>query len=96
MSDELENKIQIICRQTDYDYETAKEKLILFDNDISKVVRDYLGVSIKPQTIIPAQSLNQEIYRQFRWKLDANARDYEERVIKQKQVDETKQNRQVR
>ena len=44
----------------------AKTKLEQFNNDPIKVIKDYLGIVEKPHKI---ESLNQEIYKQFRTKL---------------------------
>lgn len=59
-----------IYMQTDYTEETAKDKLAQFGGDVNKVIRDYLGLeptmSVAPK---PKKTLNQEIYRQFREKI---------------------------
>ncbi len=75
MSD-IEEKIQSILRQTDYTYEAAKEKLELFDNDHIRVIKDYLGITEKKALPKQPTSVNQEIYRQIRYKLDESMRDY--------------------
>jgi Zn-dependent M16 (insulinase) family peptidase len=69
-------KISIILRQTDYTEEDAKKYLELYDGDCSKVIRYYLvgdkataTAIVKPDKI-PAKNLNQEIYKQFRQKLE--------------------------
>jgi hypothetical protein len=70
-------KISVILRQTDYTEEDAKKYLELYDGDCSKVIRKYLlgdkanepVVEVKPDKI-PAKNLNQEIYKQFRQKLE--------------------------
>jgi hypothetical protein len=64
-SQEIENKIKMIQRQTDYDENTAKDKLILFNNDVVLVIKNYLGISEKKENI---NSINQEIYKQMRLK----------------------------
>jgi hypothetical protein len=58
--------IALIRTQTDYDEETAKQKLELFNNDPIKVIKDYLGIVEKPRKM---QSVNQEIFKQIRTKL---------------------------
>jgi len=60
--------IHIVCNQTNYTEEEAKEKLVLFQNDPIAVIKDFLGIPQKKQKQI--ESLNQEIYRQFRHKLN--------------------------
>lgn len=83
-NNELEDKIQIIMRQTDYTQEKAKEQLLAFNGDHLDVIRSFLGVSKKKDK--PIRSVNQEIYRQIRHRLDSSMRDYNER----KERDETK------
>ncbi len=45
-----EEKIQQILRQTDYDEQTAKEKLVQFNFVVEHVVRDYLGLPLVSAT----------------------------------------------
>ena len=45
--------------------------------DEIKVIRAYLGIPEKK--IQPVESVNQEIYKQLRKRLDENMRDYNER-----------------
>lgn len=59
--------IEYIIKHTNYTDEEARAKLIAFNGNAEKVVRDYLGIVDKPSR--PIKSLNQEIYRQFREKL---------------------------
>jgi hypothetical protein len=59
--------IEYIIKHTNYTDEEAQTKLIAFNGNAEKVVRDYLGIVEKPAK--PIKSLNQEIYRQFREKL---------------------------
>ena len=66
--------ISIICNQTNYTQEEAKEKLILFNNDYICVIKDFLNIPIEKKKNI--ESLNQEIYKQIRFKLDASMREY--------------------
>ena len=48
---DIDNNINIVCRQTDYEYDKAKEKLQLYDNCIEKVINDYLGVNVKKMSL---------------------------------------------
>jgi hypothetical protein len=66
--------IQIILRQTDYTEEIAKEKLIENNGDHILVIKKYMGLDDKKQE--PVKSLNQEIYKQLRYKLDSSMREY--------------------
>ena len=81
---EHSHKIQIILRQTDYSEAKASEKLDEFNNDEIMVIKDFLGIEQKKDK--PIQSLNQEIYKQIRLRLDSCRRDFESR----KDANETK------
>lgn len=61
--DEYSQNINIILSQTNYDESTARDKLILFNNDYLLVIKDYLGIKISNR---PKKTLNQEIYTEFR------------------------------
>jgi len=64
--------IQIIMRQTDYNEEIAREKLIENNFDTILVIKKYMGLNDKkPETI---KSVNQEIYKQLRYKLNNNSK----------------------
>jgi hypothetical protein len=71
---EASEKIQMIMRQTNYDHITAREKLIEHNDDPIKVIKLFMGIKDKPKP--PPKSLNQEIYRQLRHKLDDSIRPY--------------------
>jgi hypothetical protein len=73
----VEEDVQKIIRQTDYTEETAREKMKEFNNDYMSVIRDYLGITQKKQSVI--KSVNQEIYKQLRVRLDDNMREYNSR-----------------
>ena len=66
--------IQIILRQTDYTEETAREKLIENGGNHILVIKKYMGLDNKKQE--PVKSLNQEIYKQLRYKLDSSMKEY--------------------
>ena len=76
----IEEKVQKIMRQTDYNYDIAREKLAINNFDEITTIKLYLG--IKEKKVEPIKSLNQEIYKQLRYKLDGNMRDYKNRVKK--------------
>jgi len=69
----MDDNVGLIMRQTDYTDEIAREKLELFQNDPIKVIQDYMGITEKKA---PIKSLNQEIYRQLRTRLDDSIRGY--------------------
>ena len=79
-TDKLDEYIQIILRQTDFDFETAKKKLEECNYDYLKVIKEYVGVTEKNEP--PVRSVNQEIYKQLRFKLDVSMRDYNDRKEK--------------
>ena len=66
--------IQVILRQTDYTEEIAREKLIENNGDHILVIKKYMGLEQKKQE--PVKSLNQEIYKQLRYKLYSSMREY--------------------
>ena len=80
-TDKIQEKVAVVMRQTDYNEEVALEKLKLHDFNEINVIKEYLGVPIK-KVATPVKSVNQEIYRQLRTKLDSNMRDYQVRVEK--------------
>ena len=79
-TDLIAEKVQIILRQTDYTKEIAAEKLKLHNFNEIAVIKAYFGITEKPPPKIT--SVNQEIYKQLRYRLDSNNRDYQNRVKK--------------
>jgi hypothetical protein len=79
-TDQIEDKVQIVLRQTDYTQEQAREKLKEYGFDEIATIKAYLGITEKNAPQI--KSVNQEIYKQLRCKLDSNMRNYQERVDK--------------
>jgi hypothetical protein len=73
--DEIDEKISVIMRQTDYDEKTANEKLIDHCYDHIKVIKTYLGITEK-KAPVGQKSVNQEIYKQLRHKLDSSMKSY--------------------
>lgn len=80
-TDQIDGKIQIVMRQTDYTEEKAREKLGEFKFDEMAVIRDYFGITKKKEST-QIKSVNQAIYKQIRNHLDISMRDYRERVDK--------------
>ena len=72
-TDDVE-RIQMIMRQTDYTEEQVIQKLIAFNDDHIKVIKDFMGIAEKKAPQI--NSVNQEIYKQIRGKLDDSMRVY--------------------
>lgn len=69
-NEKKEEKIQMILRQTNYTVSEAEEKLAIFKEDPILVIKDFLGIKDKKEK--PISSVNQEIYRQLRYKLNTN------------------------
>lgn len=78
---EIDEKIQMVLRQTDYTADQAKQKLEAFDYNEINVIKDYMGIDIKKQESNNKQSssINQQIYKQIRTKLDGSMREYREK-----------------
>lgn len=73
-TDDIKNKVEIILRQTDYTEDKAREKLRLFNYDYILVIKDFLGIAEKKAPKIV--SINQEIYKQLRYKMDSSMREH--------------------
>jgi hypothetical protein len=73
MSDK-ETIISIVMKQTNYDYEQTLEKLQQHNDNYLHVIKEYMGIPI--QKVKPIKSVNQEIYKQIRSKLDTSMKEY--------------------
>lgn len=81
----LNNLMNVVMRQTNYDEETAKEKLIEHDLDVMKIIREYMNVS-NSNTINTAKSTNQKMYGEFRKFLDdASSKHYKRKEFEELQ-----------
>lgn len=78
------SKIEMVVRQTNYDKETAEKKLIEFNNDPIQVIKDYLGITEKK---VPIKSINQEIYKQLRYKLDNSIKEFNDKQYEKLEKD---------
>ena len=76
-NDEVDKYVKIVMTQTNYTEEEARQKLQLFNCDYMRVLKDYMGIPEKKE--VKAKSLNQEIYKQIRTKLDSSMREYREK-----------------
>lgn len=74
MSNELENNIEIILRQTTLTREEAIQKLNEYNNDYVKVIKFFMG--IKEKNTEKIVSVNQQIYKEIRTVLDDATRTF--------------------
>jgi len=74
---EISNMCGVVSRQTNYTIDEIKDKLIEYDYVYMDVIKEYMGV--KKEKPKPIKSLNQEIYRQIRIKLDDATRDFNQK-----------------
>ena len=75
--------LDVIMRQTDYDQATAQQKMVEHDNDVMKVIREYMAPA-KPTKICTTKlSVNQQIYKEIRGMMDDAAKRYELEKAKQ-------------
>jgi hypothetical protein len=80
-TDLIDDKVNMIIRQTDYTEEKAIEKLRQFGFNEISVIKDYMGITEKKAPVKIA-SVNQAIYKQLRTYLNGAMSDYHERVDK--------------
>ena len=66
----------IITRQTDYDNETAMNKLKEYNYDVLKIIREYMGSDNEQNTQEPVKSVNQQTFREIRSLMDNAASRY--------------------
>ena len=76
--EDQQEKINIILRQTDYSENIAREKLIEYNNDHIQVIKSFLGINEK-KNCKKMTSINQEIYKQIRKKLDNSMKDFNDK-----------------
>jgi hypothetical protein len=72
-SEHIEDLAEIIQRQTSYSFEESIEKLKEHNNNHIDVIKEYMG--IKPKEV-KVKSINQEIFKQIRHKLDNSMKEY--------------------
>ena len=76
-NDDLNKHVKNVMSQTNYTEEQALEKLKLFNCDYMRVIKDYMGIPEKKKER-NVKSVNQEIFRQIRTKLDNTMKEYRE------------------
>jgi hypothetical protein len=84
-------KISVITRQTNYTEEEARVKLSEYNGDHILVIKKYMGIGEKKEKL--PTSVNQEIYRQLRHKMDDSVRTYNKKQ-QEKLADEIAKNNQ--
>jgi hypothetical protein len=82
--EDKEEKINIILRQTNYTYEEADKKLTECHNDPILVIKNYLGIKDKERKT--GVSINQEIYKQLREKMNNSIYEYNQKIQNEKVV----------
>lgn len=71
---DMEEKIGMVRRQTDYDSVTARQKLLEMNMNHILVIKDYMGV--KENTNTEPKTLQQKIYKELRGQMDSSIRDF--------------------
>lgn len=71
-----DEKIQVIQRQTNYTLDECKLYLKQHNENHIDVIKQFMGIVVKPQVI---KSVNQEIYKQMRYKLDTSMKEYNDK-----------------
>ena len=76
-NDDVKMRINTVMSHTNYTEDEAIDKLQLFNSDYMRVIKDYMGIPEQKEQP-KCKSVNQEIYRQLRTKLDTSMKDYRE------------------
>jgi hypothetical protein len=85
---DINEKIDIIVRQTDYTEEIAREKLNHHNMDHILVIKEFFGIVGKKEKC--GSSVQQEIYKQIRLRLDDSINKYNEDQYKKIETSLTK------
>ena len=72
----------MVCRQTDYDEETAKAKILQHNGNFMNVIKEYMDPNFKSKQEdkikdMNSKSTNQKIYGEIRNFMDTASRGYE-------------------
>lgn len=76
---EIEKFVNIVYGQTNYSKEESLAKLYETNFDYMKIIRNYIVSSKQKEHDHSVKSVNQEIYRQLRYKLDDSSLQYHKR-----------------
>lgn len=85
--------ISMVCRQTDYDEETAKNKILEHNGNFMYVIKEYMDPNFKKREkekkeSEESKSTNQKIYGEIRNFMDTASRQYEVRKRKAEIIQE--------
>lgn len=83
---DLEGKISLIQRQTNYTQEEIINKLEENNNDPIIVIKKYFNINVESKSDCKPNSLNQEIYKQLREKMNNGIKDYNLKTQNEKVV----------
>ena len=82
-------QIQFIMTQTNYNENEASEKLEQCNNDVMKVITEYLGITPKKNENIK-KTKNQKVYSVIREIMDAGSRNFIMQQDRAKKIEEIK------
>jgi hypothetical protein len=72
----IENLVERIMRQTNYTEEECLQKIELHKMNEMNIIREYMGIPLEKSKQNKSVSLNQEIYRQIRHKMNTSMDEY--------------------
>ena len=72
--DDIRNMCDIVHRQTNYTIEQIRDKLIEYDYNHIDIIKEYMGIEVKK--VYKIESIQQEMYKQMRIKLDAATKEF--------------------
>ena len=78
----LDNLIQMIINQTNYDEEKAKIKLQEWEGNYINVIKEYLNPNFQDKKPIVKKSVNQQMMSQIRHFMDDISKQHQERKSK--------------
>jgi hypothetical protein len=84
-------QIQFIMTQTNYDESEATQKLETCNNDVMKVVGEYLGITSVKKDENAKKTKNQKVYSVIRDIMDSGSRNYMMQQERAKKIEEIKE-----
>lgn len=84
-------QIQFIMTQTNYDESEATQKLETCNNDVMKVVGEYLGITNVKKDENAKKTKNQKVYSVIRDIMDSGSRNYIMQQERAKKIEEIKE-----